>query len=149
MILPSGDFWKLDAEATNAIAHWPSIPWNYAEYIGEEPKKIELINPETLLRTDYQNTGLSALEKYPGVDVYLWKAMRLIPACGGRSSLAGGKDCGAPNGYINVDFAKKGLESGFSNILYASWPQAEDGASASSPEISSEKISGLQLDFTD
>jgi hypothetical protein len=154
MLMPSSSFW-LDYSAYNGIGHWPMVPWNYADYVvkedetAEPPKTLTIINPETFLLSEYENTGLGTVEKLPGVEVWLWRHVKFLPTCGVLLNAAEGKDCDAPANMISVDFVGKILPASFNKILYASLPVADDGAKADTPEISSEIVSGLKIDFTD
>jgi len=151
LLLPSGSFF-LNFRDGLGVAHWPLVPWKYLEYSFPPKYSIILFNPETFVPSEYKNTGDGSLEKYPDVNFWLWKAVKVLGSCDDMLSLGDGKDCDAPPGYVNVDFTKALTGNKFINLLYVSLPRGDDGSASSqaaSPEIYSEIISGLRIEFFD
>lgn len=121
------------------------MPYNYIEYVNAEVARrrtITIFDPELFFPSAYlipAEEPDASLEKYPGVKVWTWESQGLIPTCSGYNNLIQGKDCGAPQGFVNVDFSSSIVPTKYSRILYVSLPPE-------TPKIYSEVITGLQLD---
>jgi len=147
LLLPSATFlynWKSMLE----LGHWPIPAWHYPNWClkgssdgacWREDPEIIIFDPEISSRAFFANTGDGTTEKFPDLDIQLWKHVRYArreEGCLTVSFGSQGKDCGVPAGYAFV-----------ADGLFVSSPlSSKDGASLRS-EIHSEKTTGLRFHY--
>lgn len=145
LVMPSMDLWYPNIAF---MMHKPIIPWSWMDYIPgyrfeKISKSLQVYNPEAQVHMEMKPESEKVdAERFPGVKAWLWKSKRLVPICKSYQALIQGKDCNAPAGMVNVDFAHSnllGTPYPVHKLLYVSLPAPNT--------ISSETVSGLCLDF--
>lgn len=135
------------------LGHWPMPAFNSKLYcpsgsaggadnncLREVPLSIVVFNPESFTRTIFDNSGDAKNEKYPDLEIQLWKAtayLRREEGCQKMTLGSKGKDCDVPNDYVFVG-----------GSFFLSSPKPTGDAKLMN-EIHSERVTGLRFDYLD
>jgi len=150
MLLPSATFF-LDWGSSAGLGHWPTVGWNYYLFCPrsvhdplckrEDPRFVIIFGPETSSRAIFQNTGDWPSEKYPLLEIQLWRERGYVRRNGHCDQVMIGqsaKYCNVPTEYValeeNVFLSRPGIQ-GIDQGLFS--------------EIHSERVTGLRFYHND